>query len=101
VSVRHLDLVDYVAIAEVTGLEVETLMQVAKLNLADSALHAPAAGFGEVEFCGEREPASLRRATDSTWCAATGQLAPLWLLRVEVGDDGEHAPVVVGGNRQA
>jgi hypothetical protein len=47
VSVRHLDLVDYVAIAEVTGLEVETLMQVAKLNLADSALHAPAAGFGE------------------------------------------------------
>jgi death-on-curing protein len=51
VSVRYLDLIDYIAIAaEVTGLDVETLMHVAKLDLADSALHAPAAGFGEVEF---------------------------------------------------
>ena len=50
-NVRYLDLVDYIAIAaEVTGLDVETLMHVAKLDLADSALHAPAAGFGEVEF---------------------------------------------------
>lgn len=50
-SVRYVDLVDYVAIAaEVTGLDVETVMRVAKLDLADSALHAPAAGFGEVEF---------------------------------------------------
>lgn len=49
--VAYVDLVDYVAIAaEVTGLKVETLMRVAKLDLADSALHAPAAGFGEVEF---------------------------------------------------
>ena len=50
-NVRYLDLVDYIAIAaEVTGLDVETLMHVAKLDLADSALHAPAAGFGQVEF---------------------------------------------------
>ena len=50
-TVTYVDLVDYVAIAaEVTGLKVETLMRVAKLDLADSALHAPAAGFGEVEF---------------------------------------------------
>ena len=50
-NVRYLGLVDYIAIAaEVTGLDVETLMHVAKLDLADSALHAPAAGFGEVEF---------------------------------------------------
>ena len=50
-NVRYLDLIDYIAIAaEVTGLDVETLMHVAKLDLADSALHAPAAGFGEVEF---------------------------------------------------
>jgi len=43
VSVAYVDLVDYVAIAAaVTGLEVDTLMRVAKLDLADSALHAPA-----------------------------------------------------------
>ena len=47
-SVVYLDLADYVAIAaEVTGLDVETLMRVAKLDLADSAMHAPAAGLGE------------------------------------------------------
>lgn len=43
--------VDYIAIAaEVTGLEVQTVMRVSRLDLADSALHAPAAGFGETEF---------------------------------------------------
>jgi death-on-curing protein len=51
VSVRYLDLIDYVAIAsEITGLDAETVPKVAKLGLADSALHAPAAGFGETEF---------------------------------------------------
>ena len=50
-SVEYLGLVDYIAIAaEVTGLDVDTLLHVAKLDLADSALHAPAAGFGDVEF---------------------------------------------------
>jgi len=51
VSVRYLDLIDYVAIAsELTGLDAETVTKVAKLDLADSALHAPAAGFRETEF---------------------------------------------------
>jgi death on curing protein len=51
VSIDYLDLVDYLAIAaEVTGLRVETITHVAKLDLADSVLHAPAAGFGDVEF---------------------------------------------------
>jgi death-on-curing protein len=51
VSVAYLELVDYLAIAvEVTGLSVEMITQVAKLDLADSALHAPAAGFGDTEF---------------------------------------------------
>lgn len=31
-------------------LDEQTITRVAKLDLADSALHAPAAGFGEVEF---------------------------------------------------
>lgn len=47
-SVKYVELVDYLAIAvEVTGLSVETMTRVAKLDLADSALHAPAAGFGD------------------------------------------------------
>jgi death-on-curing protein len=51
VSVEYLDLVDYLAIAaEVTGLDITVLSRVAKLNLADSALHAPAAGFGETDL---------------------------------------------------
>jgi len=51
VSVEYLDLVDYLAIAaEVTGLDNEAVTRVTQLDLADSALHAPAAGYGETEF---------------------------------------------------
>jgi death-on-curing protein len=51
VSIEYLELADYLAIAaEITGLDEQTITKVAKLDLADSALHAPAAGFGEVEF---------------------------------------------------
>ena len=50
-SVEYLDLVDYRAIAaDATGLSVETIAHVAKLDLADSALHAPVAGFADNEF---------------------------------------------------
>jgi death-on-curing protein len=51
VSIEYVELVDYLAIAaEVTGLSVETITRVTKLDLADSALHAPAARFGDTEF---------------------------------------------------
>jgi death-on-curing protein len=51
VTVEYLDLADYVAIAaEVTGLDVDVVMKVVNLDLADSALHAPAAGFGDEDF---------------------------------------------------
>jgi len=51
VSVEYVELADYLAIAaEVTGLDIETIIKVTKLDLADSALHAPAAGFGETEL---------------------------------------------------
>ena len=44
---EFLDLRDYIEIAaEITGLPKTTIERVAKLGLADSALHAPAAGFG-------------------------------------------------------
>lgn len=50
-SVRYVDLADYLAIAaEITGLDTTTLIRVTKVDLAESALHAPAAGFGETEF---------------------------------------------------
>ncbi|MDP9388502.1 MAG: Fic family protein [Actinomycetota bacterium] len=50
-TVEYLDLSDFLAIAAaVTGLEVITLIRVTRLSLADSALHAPAAGFGGVEL---------------------------------------------------
>ena len=50
-TVEYVDLTDYVAIAAaVTGLDVATLMKVTSLDLADSALHAPAAGFGDTDF---------------------------------------------------
>jgi death-on-curing protein len=49
--VRYLTLAEALTIAEaVTGTETATLMRVAQLGLLDSALHAPQAGFGEVEF---------------------------------------------------
>ena len=50
-SVRYLDLVDYVAIAaEVTGLDADTVSRAPNLGLADSALHAPMAEFEGTEF---------------------------------------------------
>jgi death-on-curing protein len=51
VTIKYLDLADYLAIAaEITGLDVRTLTTVTRLSLADSALHAPSAGFGDVEL---------------------------------------------------
>ncbi len=50
-TVRYLDLADFVSIAsEVAGLDVVVVLKVANLDLADSALHAPAAGFGDTDF---------------------------------------------------
>lgn len=50
-SVEYLDLADYIAIAAaVTGLELPTVMNVTNHGLADSALHAPAAGFGDTDL---------------------------------------------------
>jgi death on curing protein len=51
VTIEYLDLADYIAIAaEVTGLDVATLLKVTSLDLADSALHAPSAGFADTDF---------------------------------------------------
>ena len=50
-TIEYPDLADYLAIAAaVTGLDDTTVMKVINLDLADSALHAPAAGFGNNDF---------------------------------------------------
>lgn len=50
-TVDYLDLGDFLGIAElVLGVSADDLAQVSRLELADSALHAPAAEFGGVEF---------------------------------------------------
>jgi len=43
---RYLDLAEYLWLAEqVTGIDAATLAKASRIDLADSALHAPAAGF--------------------------------------------------------
>jgi death-on-curing protein len=51
VNVEYLDIADFIAIAQaVTGLDLQIVMNVTNIDLADSALHAPAAGFGDDDF---------------------------------------------------
>ena len=48
---RYLSLAEYLWLAEqVTGVPAETLSTAGRIDLADSALHAPAAAFGDHEF---------------------------------------------------
>ena len=48
---RYLTLAEYVWLAEqVTGVPAATLTKASRIELADSALHAPAAGFGDEDF---------------------------------------------------
>lgn len=48
---RYLTLAEALAIAEaVTGLDLVTLAKASRLELLDSALHAPQAGFGDEDF---------------------------------------------------
>ncbi len=49
--IRYLSLAEYVWLAEqVTGIEAVVLVKAARIDLADSALHAPSASFGDEEF---------------------------------------------------
>ena len=48
---RYLTLAEGLLIASaVTGLEIQTIQHVSRVELLDSALHAPQAGFGEEDF---------------------------------------------------
>jgi death on curing protein len=49
--IRYLTLGEYLWLAEqVTGTDAAVLAKSSRLDLADSALHAPQAGFGDEEF---------------------------------------------------
>jgi death-on-curing protein len=48
---RYITLAEYFWLADqVTGVDAGTLAKAARSDLADSALHAPQAGFGDTEF---------------------------------------------------
>jgi death-on-curing protein len=48
---RYVTLAEYFWLAEqVTGVDADTLANAARSELAESALHAPQAGFGDTEF---------------------------------------------------
>ena len=48
---RYVTIAEYFWLAEqITGVDSDTLGKASRSDLADSALHAPQAGFGEVEF---------------------------------------------------
>ena len=48
---RYLSLGEFLWLAEqVTGLDTTTLTKASRIDLADSALHAPQAGFGDQDF---------------------------------------------------
>ncbi len=51
---RYLSTAEALAIAEeVTGLDARILLRASRVGLLESALHAPQAGFGDVEFSPE------------------------------------------------
>jgi hypothetical protein len=79
VTVVYVDLDDYLAIAvEVTGLALDTILRTTDLNLADSALHAPAAGFGDPEFVAKARPApSLKVRGSSPTTGGPGVRTPM------------------------
>jgi death-on-curing protein len=48
---RYVTLTEYFWLAEqVTGVDADILVRTSRSDLADSALHAPQAGFGDTEF---------------------------------------------------
>ena len=50
-TIEYLDLGDFLVIAEeVLGVPADNIASASRLDLAESALHAPAATFGDVEF---------------------------------------------------
>lgn len=70
-TVVYVDLADYLAIAvEVTGLALDTSLRITDLNVADSALHAAAAGFGDTDFVADAPDRAVGTPVDRSDVAA-------------------------------
>ena len=70
---RYLNLAEYLWLAEqVTGVPAETLSRSGRIDLADSALHAPMASFGDEEFY----PDIVDKAAVLCWRLARNHLLP-------------------------
>ncbi len=77
---RYLDLAEYLSLAEqVTGVEASVLAKASRLELAESALYAPAASFGGEEFYPDLfdKPPFSRAGWPGTTHCRTGTSAPL------------------------
>ena len=72
---RYLDLAEYLWLAEqVTGVPAKTLANSSRIDLADSALHAPMAGFGDEDFY----PDIMDKAAVLCWRLANTVRTPPW-----------------------
>jgi death on curing protein len=71
--VRYLTLPEAFLLAErVTGIDAATLVRASRTELLDSALHAPQAGFGDVEF----HPTLREKAAALCWHIAQNHPLP-------------------------
>ena len=65
---RYLSLAEYFWLAEqVTGIDTAVLTKMARVDLADSALHAPQAGFGDDDFYPELIDKAAVLTTHLAW----------------------------------
>jgi death-on-curing protein len=65
---RYLSLAEYFWLAEqVTGIDTSVLTKMARVDLADSALHAPQAGFGDDDFYPELIDKAAVLTTHLAW----------------------------------
>ena len=70
---RYITLPEYLFLAElVTGVPAETLARSSRIELADSALHAPASGFGDIEF----HPSLVEKAAALCWHLSSNHPLP-------------------------
>jgi hypothetical protein len=69
---RYLSLAEFWYLAEhVTGINAATLINASRVDLADSALHAPQAGFDDTDFyptSTTRQPSSPAESRGITRC---------------------------------
>ena len=82
---RYLTLAEALTIAgAVTGIDAGVLARASRLELLDSALHAPQAGFGDQEFY---RTSSTRRRCSPSVSAATILSRTEQAPRVAIADD--------------